>query len=218
MNKSAAALVFAAASWFSVGLSAADRGLPARSAPGDYPVQATDKGVTIAAELMDPEQVKGSFATDLAKYAVVEVAVFPNQAAAPIDLSIIDFALRIDGRMVRPANPRSIARINQKRSADRSRDVTLYPNVGVQTGSWGTGTAVGVGVGLGGNSPGPASSDRDREVMEMELEDKGLPEALVSKPVAGYLYFPIGSSKKKDSTYQLEYQLDGVDVKLTLPR
>jgi len=199
-------------------LAATGRGLPARPTPADYPAHASSQGVTIAAEIMDPDLVKGSFSTDLDNYTVVEVAVYPGKDGKPIELSLIDFALRVDGRMVRPVPPRSIAKLNQKRGQDRSRDITLYPSVGVHAGSWGTGTTVGVGVGVGGNAPGPASSDRDREVMEQELDDKALQEAVLSKPVAGYLYFPATPRRKGPVTYELEYQLGGVSIKLPVPK
>jgi hypothetical protein len=195
-------------------VAAANNGLPVRSSVADYPAHGEDKGVTVAADLMDPEQVKGTFATDLSQYAVIEVAVWPKKDGTPLDLAAIDFALRADDRMVRPAEPRSIAGINQRKGQARSRDIALYPNVGVTTGTWGTGTMVGVGIGPGGNAPGPASTDQDRRVMEMELEDKGLRDAMITQPAAGYLYFPLG--KTRASSYQLEYSLNGVDVKMTL--
>lgn len=193
---------------------AANQGLPVRGSVADYPAHDEDKGIVVAADLMGPDQVKGSFATDLSQYAVIEVAVWPKKDGTPLDLSSIDFALRADGRMVRPVEPRSIASINQRKGQARSRDIVLYPNVGVTTGTWGTGTMVGVGIGTAGNAPGPASTDRDRQVMEMELEDKGLRDALITQPAAGYLYFPIG--KTRASSYQLEYAVNGVEVKMTL--
>jgi hypothetical protein len=193
---------------------AANRGLPARSAPADYPAQSESQTITLAADYMDPDQVSGSFATDLSQYAVFEVAIYPRSNTKPLDLQTMDFALRIDGRMVRPAEPRSIASINQRKGVDRTRDITLYPTVGVTTGTWGTGTMVGVGVGVGGSTPGPASTDTDRRVMEQELEDKALPDAIITKAVAGYLYFPVG--KRRPTSYVLEYQGADGDVKVTL--
>lgn len=50
--------------------------------------------------------------------------------------------------------------------------------------------------------------------MEMELEDKVLQDGPTAKPVAGYLYFPVG--KKKATGYDLEYQGAGTDVKLRI--
>lgn len=191
---------------------AAANGLPARSAPADYPVQAAGPSATVAADAMGVDQIKGSFSTDLSEYIVVEVAIYPKDGKT-IDITAIDFALRGDGRMIRPVDPRSIANIHQKRANKRKDDLALYPTVGMQTGSWGTGVGVGVGVGRSGY-PGPASTPRDRDVMEMELEDKGLQDGPAVKPVAGYLYFPVG--KKRAASYELEYQNGETDVKLRL--
>jgi hypothetical protein len=107
--------------------------------------------------------------------------------------------------------------MNQKK-ARSGRDITLWPAVGVSTGTYGTGTNVGVGVGVGGNNPRPASSDRDRRVMETELEDRGLEDGSTDKPIAGYLYFPVGETKA--TTMELVYQHDKGELRLplTLPR
>lgn len=195
-------------------VAAQNHGLPVRGDLASYPAHSEAQGITIAAEIMDPDQIQGSFATDLSNYVVVEVAVYPKKDGTPLELWNLDFALRADGRMVRPAEPWSIAGINQKKANARRNDIVLYPSVGVTTGTWGTGTMIGVGVGTGGNAPGPASSDRDREVMETELRDKALPEATIIKPVAGYLYFPAG--KKRSEKYILDYNVKGVEVKLDL--
>lgn len=203
-----ALLVFALA-------AAQDRGLPARSNPADYPASSVGTPVTIGADIMEPEQVRGSFSTDLSQYLVVEVGIYPKDGTT-LQLDSLDFALHVDGRVVRPAEPRAIAAINQKNAASRRDDIALYPTVGMTTGTWGTGVGVGVGVGTGGNRPGPASTDRDRHVMQSELEDKGLQDGAVSKPVAGYLYFPVGSGRRKTTGYQLEYQPPGADLKLKL--
>jgi hypothetical protein len=52
--------------------------------------------------------------------------------------------------------------------------------------------------------------------MELELEEQGLQDGAISKPVAGYLYFPAAESKRKAGVYTLEYQLNDIDVKLPL--
>jgi hypothetical protein len=202
-----------------VAAAGTERGLPVRGGADAYPARGEDYGVAIAAEAMDTDTVRSSFSTDLRNYLVVEVAVWPR-SDKPLDLASIDFSLKTDPdrSAVRPASTRAIAAINQKRGQSRRDDITLFPTVGVTTGSWGTGTNVGVGVGIGGTPPGPASTDRDRQVMETELEDRGLPEATITKPAAGYLYFPISSAaKKRGGTYQLEYELGEVHVRLDLP-
>ena len=53
--------------------------------------------------------------------------------------------------------------------------------------------------------------------MELELDEKGLADAVVQKPVAGYLYFPTGSKDKKLTSGELLYESDAASLQLTLP-
>jgi hypothetical protein len=74
-----------------------------------------------------------------------------------------------------------------------------------------------VGMGTTPNSKVPADvAERDREVMERELYEKALPDAKVSSPVAGYLYFPVPKPNKK-AKYHLTYSGHAEPVDLTLP-
>ncbi|MEJ7607348.1 MAG: hypothetical protein WKF37_14055 [Bryobacteraceae bacterium] len=173
-------------------------GLPVRSDIADYPARAQDQGVQVAAEALSHDDVKNLFATDLSKYLVVEVAVWPK-AGTELEVSAIDFSLRGEaGRpVIRPGSPRTIAGVNQRRSQSRRNDIVLYPTVGLSTGSWGTGTNVGVGVGTGGGRPGPASTDRDRDTMELELDERGLRDGATRKPVAGYVFSRFPGSRQK---------------------
>jgi hypothetical protein len=193
-------------------------GLAPRSDPGDYAARGEDKGIRVAAEVLSPDNVRNMFSTDLSSYIVVEVALWPG-TGKPLDVSPVDFALKLDGGRspIRPVSPRTVAGVIQRKGESRRDDITLYPNVGLHTGSWGTGTSVGVGVGVGGGAPGPASTDRDRRTMELELEEKGLNDTVTQKPVAGYLYFPAGSKGKKAASAGLTYEIDGASVQLTLP-
>ena len=78
----------------------------------------------------------------------------------------------------------------------------------------GVGTSVGVGVGVGDSRP--AATDRDRKTMELELGEQQLPEQVVTKPVAGYLYFPL-PTKKKGVAYELEYNGPAGKLVLSFP-
>ena len=201
-----------------VSLTVFAEGVPPRSQASDYAAQAEANGVKIAAEILSPDNVLNMFATDLSKYIVVEVAVWPA-ADKPLDISPVDFSMRLDGSRapIRPVSPKTIAGVIQRRGQSRRDDITLYPSVGLHTGSWGTGTTVGVGVGTGGGRPGPASTDRDRRTMELELDEKGLTDGMVQKPVAGYLFFPAGSKGKKLTSCELHYESDAASLQLTLP-
>jgi hypothetical protein len=193
-------------------------GMPPRSDAADYAARGEDKGVKVAAEMVSPDQVRNMFATDLSNYIVVEVAVWPASGKA-LDLSPIDFALKLDDSRapIRSVSPKTIAGVQQRKGQSRRDDITLYPTVGMQTGSWGTGTMIGVGVGMGGSNPGPASTDQDRRTMQLELDEKGLPDSVVQKPVAGYLYFPAGTRGKKTATGELTYESDAATVLMTIP-
>lgn len=86
--------------------------------------------------------------------------------------------------------------------------MTLYPSAGIGyesgprvydpvTGTprgGGLSTSAGVGVGVGPSQSG--AGEQDRTTMELELSEKGLPETKASKPLSGYLYFPVTSKKK----------------------
>jgi hypothetical protein len=195
-------------------IASAGSGLPARSDADQYSAKTDAAGVVVAAAVIPPDQVRNEFATPLVpRHQVLEVAFYPPKGST-IDVTAIDFALRVDGRFIRPADPRTIAAQNQKKGKARSRDIVLWPSVGVNTGTYGTGTNVGVGVGVGGSRPGPASTDQDRRVMQSELEERALQDGTSDKPVAGYLYFPVGEMKAGNA--ELIYQYDGGEAKIPL--
>lgn len=210
--------VFAAAAF-------AQNGIKPRPDASDYPVRASGKTLAAGAALLGPDQVRGAFATDLARgYIVIEAGVYPK-TGEKIDVGPGDFFLRImdTGEVVRPAAPKSIAGVLQK--APPGRDVSLYPSVGVGYGSGpaydpatgqrtgGLSTSVGLGVGVG-DAPA-ASTDADRRTMEAELRDKEFPEKVATAPVAGYLYFPV-AGRKKPAKFELEFEAPEGRLKLPL--
>ena len=76
------------------------------------------------------------------------------------------------------------------------------------------GPVYGAGIGVGvGSTTSAATTDSDRKTMETELRDKELKDGDVSKPVAGYIYFPITTKEKVE--YQLQYH--GQDAVVQLP-
>jgi hypothetical protein len=195
-----------------------------RASAAAYPVSKVQPVYSIGARQLSKTEVQNSFATPLAgRYIVVEIGFYPADSKT-IDLKQSDFSLRTsDGKdVVSPASPGTIASIYQKRP-ESSRDVTLYPTATVGYVSYpdyeGNGRRVsgpvyGVGMGVGvDKNTSPATTGSDRQTMETELRDKELQEADVSKPVAGYLYFPIATKQKVE--YQLEYQ--GTDAVTSLP-
>jgi hypothetical protein len=185
--------------------------------------------VGIGVVLLAPEQARKQFVSDVNRCCVVvEVALYPAKDK-PLTVSLNDFAISEVGSDAgsKPASSKVIAATLQKKAAN-TRDVSVYPSVGVGYGSGGydpvtgarapggTYKQVGVGVGIGGNGPQSGSTDKDRAAMETELAEKGLPEGSVAAPVAGYIYFPI--TRKKGTNLQLSYTVNGQKVVLQLPR
>jgi len=197
---------------------------PPRASAGAYPASKVQPVYSIGAKRLSKTEVQNSFATPLAgRYIVVEIGFYPADSKT-ISLNVSDFALRTaDGKdLVNPASPQTIASIYQKRP-DSSNDVTLYPTANVGYVSYpaydGSGRRIsgpvyGVGMGVGvDKNTSAATTGSDRKTMETELLDKELKDAEVSKPVAGYLYFPIATKQKVE--YQLEYH--GTDAVTSLP-
>lgn len=210
--------------------AAAQKGTTPRESAARYPVHGELDGVAIGAALLTPDEVQHAFTTDLNRCCfVVEVALYPDKGKA-LEIAHQDFTFRIAGTdaAAKPAGPNLLA-LTLQQAAPTSRSVSASGSVGVEYGTGGSydpatgqprgrgvSTSVAVGVGVGGSGDKPASTDRAREIMEAELSGKGLPEGIVSAPVAGYLYFPL-TTKKKKAARQLEYTLAGQNVVLTLP-
>jgi hypothetical protein len=193
----------------------------------------------MAAVALTPAEVKSAFGTDTYKgYIVLEVAVYPDQNQV-VNLSPRDFMLKIGatGELLRSAAPSTIAlSIDEKnnpshppeirRPVDVSTTSTIgydsagayNPNTGKRQGAVYTATEVTVAPGGTMPRPAPQSNRKGRSFddMEAELSAKALPEASVSHPVAGYLYF-IPPKKKTSGSYNLDYSTDTERTQIVLP-
>jgi hypothetical protein len=185
-----------------------------RQSPTDYRAQETVGDVTVAAEILPPNQVRNVFSTDLNKYIVVEVAVYPKDGTT-VDVSKMDFALKLgSGQTVRAANPAAIGPKRQQTSPQppgRTSPVDVYTTAGVgyESGTDRNGqnrkgvyTETGVAVAVG-EPRYPPPPTYPPSTVQQDIEDYALPEGATSKVVAGFLYFP--ASFKKNVTYDLEY-------------
>jgi len=203
-------------------------GIRPRDSSADYPAHERAGGITVAAVVVPPAQVRKIFATDLNRggYIVVEVGVYPENGRA-VDLSSADFFLRIDSETVRAVDGSAIAAILAKNEHTPMRpdDVTVVTSASVghasvndpATGRHGSATysdtSVGVGVGWSGAAD-RAAIDRDRAAMQQQLDEKSLPDGKAASPVAGYLFFPKARGKAKNVTFELTYS--GTGGRLTL--
>jgi hypothetical protein len=211
-------------------LAEGPKGTEPRLTAANYPAHAEINGIAVGASLLTVDQARRAFVSDVNRCClVVEVAFYPPKDA-PLNLSLNDFVLRIKDADVaaKPSSAKVVAASLQKK-AGSDRDVTVSPSYGVGyqsgrgydpvNGTSGSGVtqSTGVLVGVGRPVPNPASTDKDRAAMEAELGEKGLPEGAASAAVAGYIYFPVPSNKKKSATRQLEYKLGDNKVVLSLP-
>lgn len=192
-----------------------------RQTPQDYKSHESVSDIIVAAEVVPRDQVKNLFSADLKKYVVVEVAVYPS-GSQPLTLQMSDFTLRCGSQTVRAALPQAVPHALHGRDPQLPSDVAVYTTggVGYESGPYGHGVSYGGGVGVatgpgvGGPRPGP--DPRDRDAIQYELQDKGLPEGPVARPVAGYLYFPFPSNKQKSVAYELQYDGDPGHLRLNL--
>jgi len=213
---------------FSLAALAAPKGTVPRGSFDRYALHAAQDGVGIGVVLLAPEQARKRFVSDVNRCCVVvEIALYPDKNK-PLAITLNDFSISATGSetAAKPATAKVVAATLQKKAAN-TRDVTVYPSVGVGYGSGGydpatgtrapggTYTQVGAGVGIGGGQQSGAT-DKDLSAMETELSEKGLPEGTASAPVAGYVYFPI--TRKKGAALQLTYTVNGQKVVLNLPR
>jgi hypothetical protein len=211
-------------------------GMRPRPDANSYPIHGHVAGANIAAVTLSSSQVKNAFGSDTYKgYIVIEVAVFPDPKDT-LDLSPKDFMLRIgeNGELLRPSAPSTIAlSIDEKNNPAHPPEIrrpvdvttrttigydsagTYNPNTGKRQGVVYTGSEVDVAP--GGSTPPSQRANRGPRFddMEAELNAKALPEAQISRPVAGYLYFI--PAKKKGGAYTLDYSSDAGRLQLTLP-
>lgn len=211
--------------FLSASLAFGQKGPAPRPSVADYPASKVQSVYAIGVRQLSKAEVRNLIATPLAsRYIVVEVGFYPA-GSNTIGLQQSDFSLRTaDGKAVAsPASPQTIAAIYQNQPQS-SRDVTLYPtaNVGYVSGPDYSGSGrrvsgpvygIGTGVGVDKNTS-PAATDADRQTLEMGLHDKELKDEEVSRPVAGYLYFPVPTKRKP--AYQLQYRGTGVVTSLPL--
>jgi hypothetical protein len=193
-------------------------GTAPRAAAAKYRAHAEKDGVSIGAELLTKKEAADTFAARINGCClVVEIAVYPKKDE-PIDLFLADFTLIEVGsdKSVRPESATVVAaRLENKKNSGAGVETTTVGGVGYESGTYidpatgqpvhvhGVTTSDGVGVSARNGVP-PGVADHDRELMEHELYEKGLPEAKVSIPVSGYLYFPI-PKQTKNAKYRLEY-------------
>lgn len=211
-------------------------GIRPRAGVADYPSQQKTDAAAVGAAVIPSSEAKKIFAADLrsAGYVVIEVGVFPAPGQ-DVDLSALDFTLQPEPNSFaeRTADVGAIvaAAVKDPSSAieGEGTDVSVttgvsvehasYPDpvTGRRTGTTVIGEGVGVGVGPSGQTPfPPQNSGPTRYQLDQELHAKALPEATITAPVAGYLYFPKPSKNSKHGPWVLQWDTAGGRVNIRL--
>jgi len=202
---------------------------PRRSAD-KYNAHAEFEGVSIGAELPTRKEVSKEFAADVNRCClVVRVAVYPKKDEELV-VSRDDFTLTVGetGTPIRPQSATVIsAKLEKKNGSDGGVTTSTSAGIGYESGTYidpvtgqpvrvhGVTTSAGVAVGVGDRLPATVA-EHEREVIERELSERGLPEAKITIPVSGYLYFSL-PRQKKHTKYHLEYALKGETLNVQLP-
>jgi hypothetical protein len=214
------------------------KGIHPRSKPDNYAAHVQGNGLTIAATVVPPNEVKNIFAFDISRnYVVFEVACYP-EANERIQLQGDDFVVKTNdkGALAHRADSQTVAAAIQQKNAPKppsTAPTTVYTeaNVGYESGTdpytgrrtHGVYTGGGVGVSNYPDSqrypnPRPGSEPQDRDMLENQLWNRSLPDGNFTAPVAGYLYFPASLLKKKSNgNYLLQYQSADSSVRIDLP-
>jgi hypothetical protein len=177
------------------------KGLPARTTPADYQVQAKAGALTIAAEFKAhsfPDQ-QGPLTSE--DFVAVEVGIFGAPEARG-NVSYGDFSLRINGKKPVPAAQFGLV-------ASSVKDPEWEPPIPAEGKKGKSAASASVGGGGGGNEPPPAPpkptfaeqrgwSQRARKAM--------MPEGDRPLPFAGWLFFQYRGQTKGIQTVELLYE------------
>ena len=226
-------------------LCAQPGGIPVRPAPTDYATRNVVDGITVAASVLSPEQVRKLFSKDLNHegYTVVEVAVYPA-GSAPLDVTPDEFVMRVgsDGTFLSSRTPAAIAGGDKKTGTSASKgsnppqlpgNVHVYEGAtigyesrtngpygrqgGVYTGTQTTVTNAPYPDYPPQQAPVPRGAKPDWTALKQELEAKELPAGRTADPVAGYLYFLKASTKEKRPDYELVWYRTTGQIRLSIP-
>jgi hypothetical protein len=212
-------------------------GIAPRSGPADYPVHAAAPGVTVAATVLTPAQIKKLFILNLdsAGYVVVEIGIFP-EAGGQVTVDTDQFRLQVgdDRTMRRPVEPSEImaarrggSKTHQPPALPGNVPVSTRATIGYESGGPYNrgGVYTGASTTVGGPAPGgpiprapdPQTAGQDPVDLERDLVDKELAVGKTAVPAAGYLYFAKPKQKQKNPAYDLTYRNEGAVIHLAIP-
>lgn len=219
-------------------------GVPPRASAKDYAVQGQADTATIAATIVPAKQVSKLFSDDIAKdYIVVEVAIYPGNGI-PCDVADSDFALRVGQKVGRADLPTQVFPWQEHGDLPGRLPVQVTGETGVTYGRGndpvygprqGPGPYPGTGPDPRTDVPAPPRDDfpastypnqpdprmiphPDPRIIFDKVQRLALPEGAIKTAIAGYLYFPQRSKKKKSDEIELRYDRDASEVRLLLEK
>ena len=206
----------------------ADPGVPPRASAKDYPVQAQASTAKIAATILPPNQVSKIFSPDISKnYIVIEVAIYPENGV-PFDVEMSDFSLRVGKHVGRADQPSDVPPWPERTSSPRLPvDVTVETGIAHESdndavygrhSTTGTYTGVAVSAPAHDNYPPPPNPRVDPRLVYDRLQRMALAQGDTRVAIAGYLYFPQYSKRKKSDEIELKYARDDVSLNLVFPK
>lgn len=208
---------------FSSAIVVADTGVPPRATSADYPVHDRADAATIAAAIIPANQVSKMFSPDIAKqYIVVEVAIYPD-GGVPFDVQSSSFALRVGQRVGRADRPIDVAPWPARRNPSVRSPVGVTTQAGVIYQRsidpvYGRQQGVGTYTGVDVEAPGrrdPPPPPPDPRVYD-KVQRSALADGTTQAAIAGYLYFPQYTKRKKSDEIELKFTKDNFAVNLLL--
>jgi hypothetical protein len=201
-------------------------GVDPRPSVADYPGRAGNDAVSIGAQFLGgPDQRKILGKDWSGSWLILEVALYPEPGKR-VKFAPPDFMLRTGTGSLAPVDAEVLVPYPRTHGGpigpDSKVHVQTVETVGVAAGSNGRKTvyagsevAVAVGDYPGGGPPPPADPHLD---LRRALQERELPDAETSQPVAGYIYFPKPRSSAKNAAYELDYYGESGQLKLALAK
>jgi hypothetical protein len=183
------------------------KGMPPRTAPGDYAAQAVAGTVTIAADFMGHSVPRVEGPLDTEDYVVVETGFF-GPPGARLKLSVDDFSLRINGKK----NPLSSQRYGMVQA-------TLKDPAWIPPEPPAPKSKSGLNTGGGGDSGPPLPPKMPfelRRAMALYLQQVALPEGDRALPQAGLIFFQYRGKTQSIRSMELIYSGEAGKATLTL--
>jgi hypothetical protein len=178
------------------------KGIPPRSAPGDYQAHAPAGTVTVAADFVGhavPIPEGSTYSTE--DYVVVETALY-GPSGARLKISSGDFSLRIYAKKTKPLPNEPFGAVFRSLKDPEWEDANDLETKAKKDSS----TSINTGGKQQAEPPAPVHMPIPlRHAMEQHVEKAALPEGDRALPQAGLIFFPYRGKTDKIHSIELVY-------------